>query len=282
MGTTAEKLQNIVNVKTALSGIIADKGETVPARFAEYPAALAGLSGGIDLSPFTPAGYAGDIVSDVGALAPYALRGLACSGDLVLDSLTSAGEYALSYLSCRDLHIECLEEQGGANMCAYADCRTVYANRLVRRATSFTAAGYCFAGCAATTIYCGWDTVNTEVTMAMSNGTAAAMNRLFYSCRSLQTVYLGRITGAQGIGSGSNTWSGDTALRAVYCGSSDPDTLLTLVSGGWGFPAGVRPPIYCWCMELGTWYEFAWTGSAYAYAEVVDTSGLPPIPGASR
>lgn len=54
MGTTAEKLQAVVDAKADIGAAITEKGGTVPRRFSEYGAAIRALPSGEENEPLTP------------------------------------------------------------------------------------------------------------------------------------------------------------------------------------------------------------------------------------
>lgn len=270
MGTTAEKLQNIINVKNALSGIIADKGETVPARFADYPAKLQPAD---TLTAFSAQGYAGDIRSNMADVGDYGLYGLKCTGSVYLPRVATAGRNAFTYAEADVLHVENLTTLTGQNAFTQTKINTLRADRL----STVTSGTGQFQYSDAKTMYVGWQGVNGSVDqMTLAPSIAAAA--LWRNCAKLETLYLGRILTGTSVGT-NNKFTGCVALRTIYCGSNSPDTLQPYVSSGWTIPTPANCTIYCWVQEELKWYQFTWDGSAYTYAEMSDTSGMPPIPG---
>lgn len=269
MGTTAQKLANIANVKAALGAIITAKGETVPTKFSDYPSKLQPVD---YLQGFASESFTGDVRSNITNLDAYGLYNFKCSGGLYLPRLTStSGRNAMSYVVAREVHVENLTTLGDLQTFMHLTADTLFANRV-----SVASGTAHFQYLTASTAYVGWQGVNGSVN-EMRMAATPAVAALFRYSSHLETLYLGRILSVYAVGS-NNKFGGCTSLRTIYCGSNSPDTLQTFVSSGWTIPTPANCTIYCWVQEELKWYQFTWNGSAYTYAEMSDTSGMPPIP----
>lgn len=270
MGTTAQKLANIANVKSALADIITAKGEAVPTRLADYPSKLQPVD---YLQGFTSEGFTGDVRSNITNLDAYGLYNFKCSGSLYLPRLTStSGRNAMSYVTAREVHVENLTTLGDQQTFTHLVADTLFANRV-----SVASGVSHFQYLTVSTAYVGWQGVNGSVDEMRLVPTFPAQAALFRYSSHLETLYLGRILSAYAVGS-NNKFSGCTSLRTIYCGSNSPDTLQPLISTGWTIPTPANCTIYCWVQEELKWYQFTWDGSTYTYTEMSDTSGMPPIP----
>ena len=285
MGTIAEKLQNIIEVKNALSGIIVDKGEEDPEKFSEYPSLLSGSGGSIDWFKPYQTGITDSFTTEISTSIAYLAYCFKTTGDvyfpnlteinqtsmfreaqfgkLYLDSATEAHQNQLfQKLSADELHLEAMEKwTAGTNM---------------------------FADGHIDKIWIGWKNISRKVPVLLD--TSEYGSRFIRG--SFHEVYLGYLSSTTAttkpIGTGltefSNASYPNPNLSAIYLACEDDAAHLTNGLGGftWIMPesqaASNALSVFRYAVTEKKWYCLTTDGTYSTNILVPEQESMPEIP----
>lgn len=266
MGTTAQKLQNIVNAKASISAAIEAKGGTVPSELTGYGAAIQALpsGGSSDLAAKIVDGSVTEITAaDLSGATKINQYGLYRCGNLTSvslpDSVTAIEQYAFRYCSA-------------LSSVSFGNALTVIGN-------------YGFGNSGLTSISIPDSVVsvsnylfyqNTQMVSAtLGNGVSSIGNQMFFGCSNLSNVYFKDDRQIIPTLAAPNAFTNLPTDYKIWVPSALYDAWIT--SGNWSNSA-VQPHIWYEGLDRLNQTYVKYTDNSIRYLDITGTLAASDIP----